>query len=622
MSASQAQNLDSLFYKFEHATDNQTKKEYGLLIVSFKNQRDAKKVFNFRNKLLTLNMNNVDSLNIEFLGNIASLYAMNYHFDSAIFFIRKAIRLGKSFGSEMVLAREYDQAGYIYYRKGKMDSAYFYNLKAGRIFEVYDDQLAYATNLFRKGVFAKEMGKYEEATKAYLKAIQLYEKLGNKKYVRWLYGNIGNLFLKLDSPDKAKNYFEIALSLSIDAKDSTNIAGNFNNLGTIYMKQEKDSIALIYYQKAEKLNREIKNYRWLSYNLTNIGVIYTREKNFSKAIEYTLKAIDLKLKLGDKKQLATSYSNLADIYHDQKNYLQATVYYDKAIAHIKETGIMKNSEWIYNNAAKTNYKIRKFRQAYDYLRNAYLQKDSIFAKEKIKAISEVETKYQIAKKEQQIKELELSQRLQRSKEKMYIGGLLAASVIILLSSIFFYVKRKKDKELSMQKDRLYKKEKALADLEIEKIRLKERELESKISYKSKQLTTHALNMMQKNKLLQELKKDLKDLAKMIPADSKQTLRNISRSLDRNLKLDSEWDLFKRYFEDVNRDFYQKLSKLNPEITSTDMRIAALIKLNLNIKESASVLNIEPNSIKTARYRLRKKLSLQPGDSLSDFIGNL
>jgi len=45
-------------------------------------------------------------------------------------------------------------------------------------------------------------------------------------------------------------------------------------------------------------------------------------------------------------------------------------------------------------------------------------------------------------------------------------------------------------------------------------------------------------------------------------------------------------------------------------------------MNMNIKESAAVLNIEPDSVKTARYKLRKKLGLQTGDDLAKFMMDL
>jgi DNA-binding CsgD family transcriptional regulator len=70
---------------------------------------------------------------------------------------------------------------------------------------------------------------------------------------------------------------------------------------------------------------------------------------------------------------------------------------------------------------------------------------------------------------------------------------------------------------------------------------------------------------------------------------------------------------------VNKHFYTRLKQNYPEISANDLKICALIKLNLSIKEMAAILNISPDSVKTARHRLRKKLQLSTEENLTDFI---
>jgi len=74
-----------------------------------------------------------------------------------------------------------------------------------------------------------------------------------------------------------------------------------------------------------------------------------------------------------------------------------------------------------------------------------------------------------------------------------------------------------------------------------------------------------------------------------------------------------------YFEQVNKNFFQNLATRYPELNTNDLRHCALIKLNLKVKEAASLLNVSPHTVKSARYRLKKKLHMEPDDSLGDFI---
>jgi DNA-binding CsgD family transcriptional regulator len=90
-------------------------------------------------------------------------------------------------------------------------------------------------------------------------------------------------------------------------------------------------------------------------------------------------------------------------------------------------------------------------------------------------------------------------------------------------------------------------------------------------------------------------------------------------VNRHFEQNNSWDDFNLYFESINKNFYTRLKQLYPEISANDLKVCALIKLNLSIKEMASILNISPDSVKTARYRLRKKLQLAADENLTSFI---
>jgi DNA-binding CsgD family transcriptional regulator/bifunctional DNA-binding transcriptional regulator/antitoxin component of YhaV-PrlF toxin-antitoxin module len=181
------------------------------------------------------------------------------------------------------------------------------------------------------------------------------------------------------------------------------------------------------------------------------------------------------------------------------------------------------------------------------------------------------------------------------------------------------LKRNKDKKIYEQQQLVFDREQELAKANLEKSKLKESELKKEIQYKSKQLTTHALNMIQKNTLMQEIQGELNQLTQKTKSNDKTSFQKLHLLIKRNLRSEKDWELFKLYFEDVNKTFYEKLTKINPDLTSKDLKLCALLKLNMNIKESASVLNIEPASVKTARYKLRKKLNLKPDENLVEFI---
>lgn len=70
------------------------------------------------------------------------------------------------------------------------------------------------------------------------------------------------------------------------------------------------------------------------------------------------------------------------------------------------------------------------------------------------------------------------------------------------------------------------------------------------------------------------------------------------------------------------DFLERASKRYFWLTYNDVRLMAFIRMGIPAHTIASALDISPSSLTTARYRLRKKLKLEKGVDLQDFIAKI
>lgn len=174
-------------------------------------------------------------------------------------------------------------------------------------------------------------------------------------------------------------------------------------------------------------------------------------------------------------------------------------------------------------------------------------------------------------------------------------------------------------EIIEKNEAVFKSQQALAEADMNYLHLKEKQLQEQVEYKNKQVTTHALNIIQKNETLRGLRSKLENIVKQPDRLTVAELRKTLRIIDDSFKLDKDWDDFKLYFEQVHVGFYEKLKINYPDLTTQELRHCALIRLNLTIAECASVLGISHDSMKVSRTRLRKKLHLEPNQSLTDFI---
>lgn len=84
----------------------------------------------------------------------------------------------------------------------------------------------------------------------------------------------------------------------------------------------------------------------------------------------------------------------------------------------------------------------------------------------------------------------------------------------------------------------------------------------------------------------------------------------------------DWTDFEKHFEFVHKGFFNKLKTLFGNFTPYELRLIAFIKLNMSSKEISSIIYTSPDSVDTARKRLKKKLGLLPEDNLKSFINSI
>lgn len=140
-------------------------------------------------------------------------------------------------------------------------------------------------------------------------------------------------------------------------------------------------------------------------------------------------------------------------------------------------------------------------------------------------------------------------------------------------------------------------------------------LQQKLEANQREMIGNNVYMHQKNTLLNELTKQIKDIDQFYPHLKSESLRNIQTALNDNRYLDAEWDKFKLHFEQVHPRFFDNLKTKHSTLTNNDLRFCAYLHIQLSTKEIASLLNIVPTSVKQAKARLNKKMNGQLSNSL-------
>lgn len=113
--------------------------------------------------------------------------------------------------------------------------------------------------------------------------------------------------------------------------------------------------------------------------------------------------------------------------------------------------------------------------------------------------------------------------------------------------------------------------------------------------------------------------------KMILESKSNTQNSVSSeksdlsSFSERLRNDSNWLDFMMNFDNVYDGFTEKLAMSYPSLSKSDIRLTALLKLNLSHKEIDELMAVSDSSITKAKTRLRKKIGLNSAKELSNFI---
>jgi len=203
---------------------------------------------------------------------------------------------------------------------------------------------------------------------------------------------------------------------------------------------------------------------------------------------------------------------------------------------------------------------------------------------------------------------------------------------LLLGSLLYFCfqwldKRYKKQTLELEQENyqaLRKKDDVIESItqrsEEEIIRLKNAQLQAEIEYKNQELTSSAMNLIQKNKLLTNLKNSLKILStESLNEDTSAQLIRLVRSIDKDLEGNEHWTAFAESFDQVHGKFITRLKENFPELTPQEVKFSAYIRMNLNTKEIANLLGISVRGVEIGRYRVRKKLGLSRQDNLTNFL---
>ncbi len=186
---------------------------------------------------------------------------------------------------------------------------------------------------------------------------------------------------------------------------------------------------------------------------------------------------------------------------------------------------------------------------------------------------------------------------------------------ILIRTYTYWIllhEKKANEAMQMQQEEQLKRQEQMI------FKLQNEKLENDLTYKSKELASKTLSLISQKDFLENLKKEIQ-AQQLAGSYSKRFLDKLLLMIDENTSTDDEWAVFQANFDRLHEHFFVTLKEQYPDLSPGDLRMSALLRLNLSTKDIARIQNLTIRGVETARYRLRRKLNLPESQSLVDFM---
>jgi serine phosphatase RsbU (regulator of sigma subunit) len=458
---SQNAKLDSLKQLLLKAPEDTTKANLMIEITRAYlygfNDRDAMQAYSEKNLILSKKLN--------YKKGIA--YSYNYlgivrwgkgDLDIALNYYKNALTLMREIKDLKGESSSLGNIGYLYNDKGDYTLAVEYTIRAKKIKEQLNDKRGMIVCYNNLGSIYLNQSNYKEAILSHFKSLKLSEEMSDSMGIGSSYINIAQVLESQNKLDEALQNYKRALPILGAVGDKYGIGVSLNSIGNVYLSKKNYDAALDNYNRSLRIRKECNDKQGQAECYNGVGKVYLEKKKYKEAMECQLQSLRLQEITGTKKGVALTYLSLGDINEKMNDYSKAVEYYKKALTISMEINSRDAIRDSYQYLASVYEKLQDGENALKFLNLYYAEKDSLLNKENFKQISEINTRYQTEKKQNEIELLTKDQVINEKtlkQQKIIRIALIVGLVLvcILLFSVYarYRFKQKANLLLEQQK---------------------------------------------------------------------------------------------------------------------------------------------------------------------------
>jgi len=137
-----------------------------------------------------------------------------------------------------------------------------------------------------------------------------------------------------------------------------------------------------------------------------------------------------------------------------------------------------------------------------------------------------------------------------------------------------------------------------------------------------QLTHYLESLKEKNELIEQFQEEIEHLNTLpnYVLEKEKEKEELTDKLKRyTILTEDHWNEFRHLFDKVHKNFFVKLKMAYPNLTQAEIRLLALLKLDLSRTEIAGLLGISAETVRKTRQRVENKINLKEDQYLEDIV---
>ena len=524
---------------------------------------------------------------------LGGYYINEYKYDSALNYLNKSDSLLENSNAKVLKSLINRNIAACYSNKGDFYKAINYYEKANT-FNVGNDVVKNYIDLSIATTY-KDYSYYDSALSYLLRLENVFDENNNYKLLASVHTRLAEVYINLGKYYRAKNYLNKVLGAPSEKTIDKIKVRALIALSTM----EHTDTALMYLDSAISIANKNNYNKLLLYSFLNKSAKLLDIGQYNKSLSYLRSSEQLNKVVNDYTVESAIYSNYGSLYMQSKQFQKARGYFKKSLLLSFKYNITDGILYNQKKIAEVFEEQRKFEEAFAEFKLYKFYQDSLFNTENNAKINALEEQVRLERAQKKQKGLKLVRFKENAlREKYYFFTVLLILFMVLTILFLFF------------KNRLYKKNNELQLLKINSLKGVNKSVSKQLSHQ-KALLVESKTKIDEWKALLRKNSGAEDLT-----------TSILEMLNKVKKTQNDWDDFFEKFEILNSNILSDLKSKHTNLTGYDMRHIALIKLNFSISESSSILSVTEDSVKKARYRLKKKMNLNKADSLKRYLNEL